>query len=87
MSSLRKQLLLGLFSVDRIKRVRLHAWVADDTGSGGSGDAVTVHEMFQSATDAVWGDGAFGGQRTKLWQNWDVMMFWLELLQASIIMQ
>lgn len=76
---MRKSVLLQAFSVDHIMRLRLHSWVS---GAGGV-DTLSVSEMFESATNAVWGDGGFGSARAKLWQNWDLMLFWLEVLQAS----
>lgn len=80
MNSIRQSLLLQTFSVDHLMRLRLHSWVAN--GGGGGGDALTVSEVFETTTNAVWGDGGFGSARAKLWQNWDLMLFWLEVLQA-----
>ncbi|CBN77189.1 conserved unknown protein [Ectocarpus siliculosus] len=77
-NALRKSVLLQAFSVDHIMRLRLHSWAS---GAGGV-DTLSVSEMFESATNAVWGDGGFGSARAKLWQNWDLMLFWLEVLQA-----
>ncbi|CAM9963101.1 unnamed protein product, partial [Ectocarpus fasciculatus] len=79
-NALRKTVLLQAFSVDHIMRLRLHSWAG---GGAGGVDTLSVAEMFESATNAVWGDGGFGSSRAKLWQNWDLMLFWLEVLQAS----
>eukprot|EP00903_Cladosiphon_okamuranus_P009754 g9273.t1 len=79
-NSIRKSLLLQTFSVDHLMRLRLHSWVAN--GGSGGGDALTVSEVFEATTNAVWGDGGFRSARSKLWQNWDLMLFWLEVLQA-----
>lgn len=76
-NALRKSVLLAAFSLDRLMRLRLHAW------SASGADTLTVSEMFETATNAVWGDGGFASARAKLWRNWDLMLFWLEVLQAS----
>lgn len=74
-------------------RLRLHAWASSTANDGGSSngtntsngstDVLTVSEVFESTTNAVWGDGGFTSARAKLWQNWDLMLFWLDVLQAS----
>lgn len=64
-------------------RLRLHSWAASGGGGGSGSDTLTVSELFETTTNAVWGDGGFGSARAKLWQNWDLMLFWLEVLQAS----
>ena len=64
-------------------RLRLHSWAASGGGGGPGSDTLTVSELFETTTNAVWGDGGFGSARAKLWQNWDLMLFWLEVLQAS----
>lgn len=96
-STLRKSVLLQAFSVDHVLRLRLHAFAAaaatpsaagnsttsDGDGDGaGGGHVLSVSEVLESATDAIWGEGGFGSDRAKLWRNWDLMLFWLELLQA-----
>lgn len=78
---MRKKILLQAFSLERVLRLRLHSWA---TASDGTDDTLSVSEAFKSATDAIWGESAFSSGRAKLWRNWDVMMFWLELLQASL---
>ena len=78
---MRKKILLQTFSLERMLRLRLHSWAA---ASDGTDDALSVSEAFKSATDAIWGESAFSGGRAKLWRNWDIMVFWLELLQASL---
>lgn len=85
-SSLRKTILLQTFSVDRVRRMRLQSWAAAATATsnvnGSGSDVLTVTEMLESTTRVIWGDAFFGSERAKLWQNWDMMLFWLELLQA-----
>lgn len=71
-------LILEAFSLPHLLRLRLQSWSAED-----GGDVLTVSEVFRNVTDAIWGDGAFGSERVKLWQNWDLMLFWLEVLLAS----
>lgn len=82
MNDLRKSVLLRAFSLDHLMRLRLHAWAASATNNS-STDVLTVSELFESTTNAVWGDGGFASDRAKLWQNWDLMLFWLDVLQAS----
>lgn len=77
---MRKKILLQAFSLERVLRLRLHSWA---TASDGTGDTLSVSETFKSATDAIWGESAFTSGRAKLWQNWDLMLFWLEVLQVS----
>lgn len=85
-ASLRKTVLLQTFSVDRVRRMRLQSWAAAATATsnvnGSVSDVLTVTEMLESTTRVIWGDAGFGSERAKLWQNWDMMLFWLELLQA-----
>lgn len=71
-------LILEAFSLPHLLRLRLQSWGAED-GS----DVLTVSEVFRDVTGAIWGDGAFGSERVKLWRNWDLMLFWLEVLLAS----
>lgn len=78
---MRKTVLLQAFSLERLLRLRLHSWA---TASDGTGDTLSVSEAFKSATDTIWGESAFSSGRAKMWQNWDVMVFWLEVLQASL---
>ena len=77
---MRKLILLEAFSLQRLLRLRLHSWA---TASDGTDNTLSVSEAFKSATDTIWGESAFSSERAKLWQNWDVMVFWLEVLQAS----
>lgn len=79
----RKLILLQLFSLVRMQRMRLHGWVVND-GTSGSGDVLTVADLFETTTKAVWGEGAFGGQRVGQSQTWDLMLFWLEILLVSV---
>ncbi|CAN0185936.1 unnamed protein product, partial [Laminaria digitata] len=79
-SNMRKRVLLQTFSLPRLLRLRLHSWA---TASDGAGNTLSVSETFTSMTDAIWGETAFTSGRAKLWQNWDLMVFWLEVLQAS----
>lgn len=76
-STMRKQVLLELFSASRVGRLRLHAWAGREAG-----DVLTAPEMFQTTMDAVWGEGGFASERAQLWDNWDLMLFWLDILQA-----
>lgn len=79
-STMRKQVLLELFSASRVGRLRLHAWAGREAG-----DVLTAPEMFQTTMDAVWGEGGFASERAQLWDNWDLMLFWLDILQVSVI--
>ncbi|CAM9750393.1 unnamed protein product [Pylaiella littoralis] len=83
---LRKNVLLQAFSLDHLMRLRLHAWAATAASADSSSDVLTVSELFESTTNAVWGDGGFASARAKLWQNWDLMLFWLDVLQASSLL-
>ncbi|CAN0382053.1 unnamed protein product, partial [Hapterophycus canaliculatus] len=76
----RKAVLLQTFSVEHLLRLRMHSWAA----GGDESDVLTVSEVFETTTNAVWGEGGFASARAKLWQNWDLMLFWLEVLQASV---
>lgn len=90
-SSIRKMVLVNLFSMEHILRLRLHSWASESASGGGSssnGDdsssgELSVKELFKSTTDAIWGEEGMGSERAKLWQNWDVMLFWLDVLQVS----
>ena len=73
-------LIVQAFSLQHLLRVRLNSWGANGTGGEG---ALTVPEVLRNVTDSIWGEGAFGSERAKLWQNWDLMLFWLEVLLAS----
>lgn len=80
----RKIILLAVFELARLRRMRLQAWAVEDETKG-TGDVLTIQELFQSTTDAIWGEGLFSGQRVKLWRNWEIMLFWVEVLQASML--
>jgi len=74
--TLQSQVLTNLFDPERLNRVRMQEWYAQQSGD----NVVTLKELFQTTTNTIWGADLAQSSRVQKSRNWNLQTYWVDLL-------
>jgi Met-zincin len=78
--ALRKRVLQTILANERLDRISLMEWGASPVTNGES--TLTVIELFDTLTAAIWGDKLFNGDAVHFADKWPLMLYYTDILMA-----
>jgi Met-zincin len=78
--ALRKRVLQTILTNERLDRISLMEWGASPSINGES--TLTVIELIDTLTSAIWGDELFSGDTVQFADKWPLMLYYTDALMA-----